>query len=139
MASCFLSTSPCMSVNSANRNVPPMSASGCGLNRPLAVLHEGQLWVDSCLPWMTAFGRLLPVTTGLAPEKGADWLASPMSEMLLYEGVIFFDQSRVPAFIKRFTKSLGVACLLKCYLAPRAVIERPEMGECLIKFGAFNT
>jgi len=46
MASCFLSTSPCMSVNSANRNVPPMSASGCGLNRPLAVLHEGQLWVD---------------------------------------------------------------------------------------------
>lgn len=23
-----------------------MSASGCGLNRPLAVLHEGQLWVE---------------------------------------------------------------------------------------------
>ena len=33
-----------------------MSASGCGLNRPLAVLHEGQLWVVFCLSRRAANG-----------------------------------------------------------------------------------
>ncbi len=46
-----------------------------------------------------------------------------MSEMLLYEVVIYFDQSRVSAFVKRFAKSPRVACLVKCNLAAGVVKE----------------
>lgn len=38
-----------------------MSASGCGLNRPLAVLHEGQLWVESCRSRLAAFDPKQPL------------------------------------------------------------------------------
>jgi hypothetical protein len=44
-----------------------MSASGCGLNRPLAVLHEGQLWVES--------GRWL--------DPMMDWMQSPPPPQLI--------------------------------------------------------